>query len=268
MAGKNLDVTGVEFDVLNPIEAQYLGFLQGCHEVKRAAFNDALAHAGRTPEQIGHFVGSLHDFERFHRMPQSMAEEGLVNPDQTINRPYVALAVVPNAAKRHEKRIVGYAYSADNASGATEQERAKKQRMVVKNWRWLEMVAVDPEFQSRGIAKVLIYLSMRQAHWGQPVSAYTWPNESPLGARLLSDCGITDDGGRQTVYPYGSDGPAVEQHRHSSRLARMVARRIARQGGDADLFKKLSHKFGGFGKFISYIDRTTDDDVIKNPTGY
>lgn len=265
MTAPNMELKDIHFDVIDPADSYHAGdTLEQCHSVGSAAFQAALPH--RSADEIGAFMGTASDFVYYHRQPQLMTEDGLVNPKNRLWRPNLAIAFV--RTKPLAREVVGFAYSADNVSGDTEQEQQRKTYMLVKRWRWLEKIAVHPDYQGRGIAQVLGYLTFRQAYPLQPASAYTWPEESPAGARLLSRWGLNDDGGRQPVRPYGPEGPEVVQHRHSARSARLVARRIAGQSNRPDIFNKMEKEFSGLGKFLSRLDRDTDEKLSRNPLGY
>ncbi|MES2970823.1 MAG: GNAT family N-acetyltransferase [Patescibacteria group bacterium] len=246
MIASEIDLRGVQFDVIDPTQPTVSPDLwESCHAVGLVAFRQAL-RGRRTEEEIRAFFGDLAGFTDDHRDPQTMVEQGRLNL-QRISRP--SLAVAYSGTKKY-KNIIGFAYSADSVTAETEIERGLKYVTLLNRWRWVEKIAVDPNFQRRGVGRMLAYLSLRQARPLQPASAYTHPAESAGGARFFTRIGMPDDSGDgQPIHPYHNN-VEVEQRRHKHRSARRVAANIATNSDDPRLFKQMGRQFGTIGRLL------------------
>lgn len=210
---------GNYFPQLNP------HVLDEVYEVGTTAFQAELPN--RTPEEIEYVMGGREGLPARLANPAIDAESGRLLPDQSFADP--SLTVAFTDADKSSMRIVGYSFSADNASGSPELVRRAKQLTVVKNYRWLRTVAVLPDYQGRGIGSVLSAVTLAKASRFQPASAYTWPTEGDSGTRLVESLGMTRTG-RRNRDVYGT-GELIGQRRYEAKRARSVVQTVVDRGG-------------------------------------
>ena len=174
---------------------------------------------GRAQTEIDELV-AWEDPERFaesHRDPNTEVGRQF-NADQSFSHPRVAVAT-------YLREAVGFAYSAHNVSGTTEQERHKKRLTIVKNYLWLREVAVAPWQQREGVAKQLGRRLLWHAIPIQPVSTYIWPDELPFLRDRLEAVGFQDTG-ESPVQIYGEGSEPVVQVRMQAATAFGVLHRL------------------------------------------
>lgn len=223
----------------------------GAREVIIEAFSEAMPSVDR--EAAEEFVGPLWEFERVHRDPNILTQEGRVNPQQ-FSMPTMAVALhVPKACEM--PRVVGAALSANATSGSTPEQRAKKAHLPVYRYRWLEKVGVLPEYQGRGIGSVMTMMSLRSSRHLQPASAYTWPDETDAGSRLLESIGMTRQTGSTQVSPFGPDHGEVTQVWYRARSARAIAKRIMRQSTDPGELRRFLFQGSKLSMVLESLDR-------------
>lgn len=215
------ELDGISFDVLPPNEVEDEEYA-ALREIEEAAFRHAVPDLGQA--EVDYYLHDLEDYTATRRDPQLLIEEGRLNPNQQYDRPYIAIAYADEAP-------IGYAHGANNVSGKSAEIRKAKSLISSKNYHWLRIIAVEPEFQGRGIAHKLAQLFLEKAGPGQPATAYTWPELVPRMSELLErwDFEPTNADDPQVVYPFGEAevSRAVRQVRYASKSARMSARRIA-----------------------------------------
>lgn len=207
------------------------------------------------PGKVDEFVGDRYDFRRVHQNLNILNDEGRVNP-QSFSRPLVAYAT--DWRDPDDLRLIGISFSADAVSGATEEIRRKKAMLPNKRYRWIEKIAVDPEYQRQGIGSVLAMLSLRQAFPLQPASAFTWPELSPDGSELMESIGLKEAGRtKEDVFDR-----EIDQVWYRGRSARRIAKTIFHNIDNKDYAKKLWVKSGAFSKFFDSLDR---DEFSRYP---
>lgn len=156
----------------------------------------------RDSAEIRHLIsgGSRNcDFIESHINPNTRVGSGLY-ANQLFTRPRVAIAA-------EKGKIVGYAYTASNVSGGGSPEgshneslsakvvRQAKRMSVIKNYVWVREVAVLPEFQGQGIAKLMGKTLLEKSYGIQPVSAYVWPEEDGgVSQQILEGYGFYSTG--------------------------------------------------------------------------
>ncbi len=143
--------------------------------------------------------------------PQEAVRRGRLYKDQSFRKPLVALAA-------NEDRVVGYAYMADNTSGNFV-ERQIKMLGVAKRYAWLREIAVLPEYQHRGIAHVLTYLSLERRDSLQPVTAYVW-EENASARGLLHSFGFE----RSPQDQVPADFKAFGEYARPAKMYRLAAK--------------------------------------------
>lgn len=183
-------------------------------------YRDGLAAVlDRPQEEIDTYVGwdDAEGFYLSHLDPNSEVGRRY-NDNQSFSRPWVAIA-------RHGGEPVGFMYSANNVSGATEQERHRKQLSVVKKYRWIREVAVAPWMQRHGLAKQLGQHTLLHSIPLQPVSTYIYPDVLPRLQETLEAFGFHETDS-QPVHAFGDDREAVRMVRMKARTAYGVLARM------------------------------------------
>lgn len=137
---------------------------------------------------------------------------------QSFTHPKVAVAT-------EGKELLGFAYSAHNTSGETEQERQKKRLSVVKNYLWLREIAVKPERQNMGVARNLGRLLLKDAIRLQPVTAYIWPEEIEFLPSILNSLGFVETG-EQQVNLFDNGNELVKQVRMQAPTVHRVLKNL------------------------------------------
>lgn len=138
--------------------------------------------------------------------------------DQSFSHPTIAIAT-------HLDKPVGFMYSANNVSGATEEIRRRKQLSVVKNYRWIREVAVAPGAQQRGIAYHLGRSTLLHTLPIQPVSTYIYPSVVPFLQEKLELFGFHETDVKP-VYAFGEDRDPVNMVRMQANCAMGVLARL------------------------------------------
>jgi len=191
---------------------------QQLQAMARAAYGHTL---DRTPEEIDALI-DWDDPVRYywsHRDPNYEVGRRF-NGNQAFSHQRVAIAMDLNEP-------VGFAYSAHNVSGETEEIRARKRLSVVKNYLWLREFVVTPGYdqQRKGIATQMGRRLLRRAIPIQPVSAYIWPDEIPFLQGKLESLGF-EPTGEEPVAVYGDGSEPVRQVRMQARTAYGVLRKL------------------------------------------
>lgn len=200
-------------------------FLDEVYEVGTEAFKAEMPNRG--PEEIEHVMGGREDL--LERLADPSLDKGLL-PNQSFQDPVLTVAFAD--ADKSSMRIVGYSFAADAASGSSEQLRRAKQLSIVKNYRWLKIVAVLPDFQGRGIGSILSAAQFAKATILQPASAYTRPSEGSAGTRLVESLGTVETAeDRRPVDMFGT-GEMVEQRRYEAKSAKRIAGGVIFRGDD------------------------------------
>ncbi|MBI1856833.1 GNAT family N-acetyltransferase [Candidatus Saccharibacteria bacterium] len=141
------------------------------------------------------------------------------NANQSYSHSRVAVAT-------KNREPIGFAYSAHNVSGGSEQNRLVKRLTVVKNYLWLREVAVKPEHQRQGLARELGRTLLKDAIGLQPVAAYVWPDEDPDFLQgTLERLGFSPTG-EQQVKVFGENSEPIRQVRMQAPSARAVLRNL------------------------------------------
>lgn len=172
--------------------------------IQRDAFSDGL---NRSQDEIDVLV-EWNDPERYYRShvdPNSEVGKRF-NPDQSYSFDRVAVAATIDGG------AIGFAYAANNVSGATEAERTAKRLSVVKNYLWIREIAVNPKYQRRGIGKMLGRMVLENAKDRQPVTAYIWPDEISFLEDVLTKLGFSTTG-EQDVRVFGENSEPIRQVR-------------------------------------------------------
>jgi len=161
-------------------------------------------------------------FARGRRDPQVEVQAGRLNEGEFSN-----LGVA--AAFNDKDKIVGYSYSADNTSGNPAFVRRLKMNISPalpvpkvghRRYAWIRETMVHPEYQHRGIAHVLGYLSIAERHPKQPVAIYEWEPASRI-VDSLQNLGL-ERTGAQIKQPYGAGSKPKELVRFAASRAQTV----------------------------------------------
>jgi len=185
--------------------------------IERDAFGSAL---DRTQDEIDTLV-EWNDPGRFYTSHQDPNTEvgRRYNPDQSYAKPRVAVAT-------EDSEPIGFAYSAHNVSGSSEQIRLAKRLSIVKNHLWLREIVVKPDHQRQGVAKDLGRTLLKDAIGFQPVAGYIWPDEDPgFLQSTLEKLGFSSTGERQ-VQVFGENSDPVRQVRMQAPSVRSVLRNL------------------------------------------
>lgn len=209
------------FQQLNP------HFLDECYELGTQAFG---AEYSRPAAEIAYMLGDRATFGARLADPSLKMVAGQANPNQLFGRPTLSVAFSDFGNK--DGRIVGFASSADNVSGESDLSRRMKQKSRVKNCRWLSSIAVEPDYQGRGIGTLLSLSALAQAHRLQPATGYAWPEESAAGKQLLLSMGMSVTGWEQADV-FGQGDP-IRQERLAAGNALGLAKCIANGLKDSD----------------------------------
>jgi len=213
--------------------------LVDAHEIDRAGwrqlqeiYRDGLASTlDRPQDDIDTYVGwdDPEGFYLSHLDPNTEVGKRY-NGGQSFSRPRVAIAMALGEP-------VGFMYSANNVSGETAAERRRKQLTVVKNYKWIREVAVAPQMQRRGVAKMLGQKTLLHALPIQPVSAYIYPELMPHLQETLEAFGFSETGD-QMVQAFGEASDPVTLRRMMAQSAYGV---LARMSVDAVRNIKLDY---------------------------
>jgi len=235
MAEPNFQLSGINFEVIAP------------RSVSRAIWHDLQNLGERAFEEALPDRSSTEVERLFHHDDPATFREARLNPlvdvragrlrEGQFAKPLVALAYRPDGMP------IGYAYSADNTSGGSRLERILKMRTppVVpvpkiggKRYVWFREIAIDPEFQHRGIAHALGYLSLEKRRPKQPVTAYVW--EETVGIMgLLRSVGFSPNPSQpEPAKPFGETSRAAQMYRMAAPSALLVMSRILDLPGAKD----------------------------------
>lgn len=191
---------------------------QQLQAMARAAYGQTL---DRTDDEIDALVewDDPGRYFRSHRDPNYEVGRRF-NDDQSFSHQRVVIAMDLNEP-------VGFAYSAHNVSGETEELRARKRLSIVKNYLWLREFVVTPgyDLQRKGIATQMGRRLLWHAIPLQPVSAYIWPDEIPFLQGKLASLGF-EQTGEEPVELYGDGSEPVRQVRMQARTAYGVLRKL------------------------------------------
>jgi len=189
--------------------------LQG---ISREAFSTTLNNT-RTPAEIDTLIAwdDPAAFYASHVDPNSQVGKRF-NADQSYSEPRVAVAT-----EAHQP--VGFAYSANNVSGASETIRRAKELSVVKNYLWLREVAVMRDFQEQGIARELGRALLKSAKPLQPLATYIWPDEIGFLQAKLERVGFVVTGEEEAAV-FGEASTPTRQIRMQARSARALLNRL------------------------------------------
>lgn len=248
----NFDLKGIQLEARHPLDVNK-SFWPILQQNALLAFTDSLvlpkitttedgAYAEvrapvRTQEEVGFFVKIRQpQYYRDTRRNPNLLVGKEFNADQSFSRPSLIIA-------RDGGDIVGHLYVADNVSGATEKIREQKRNGRLHKHRFIREVVVRPEYQHRGIALAMAHLALKGAMFGQPASAYAYPEADVAAtntALLLKFKGLNC----HLVGPSNPFGPedlaeAVDMYRYSHRNARSLARQIGRLPGAEAAFKSM-----------------------------
>jgi GNAT superfamily N-acetyltransferase len=189
----NFELEGITFrkDRANKIDQPTWRQIQG---VERKAFSAGL---GRPQADIDHLLDwySPQRYGEERTKPMVAVERGRLRKNQLITKPRVVVAY-------DEDRPVGYTYVANNTSGSSNWERHEKMWVPGKHYAWVREIAVDPEYQHRGIALAMGYLAVEKVRPTQPVTAYIWEENADLLA-LANYLGLNETGRSENEYPFG-----------------------------------------------------------------
>jgi GNAT superfamily N-acetyltransferase len=205
----------IEFNIYDTLEVSKDNW-RDIQTVQREAFARTL---DRSLSEIDELVG-WDDPDRFYTShADPMTEVGKrFNDDQSYTHPRVAVAT-------SGKELLGFAYSAHNTSGSTDNERQKKRLSIVKNYLWLREIAVRPDHQQQGVAISLSRLLLKDAIRLQPVTAYVWPEEVDFLPGILGSLGFQETGEQQVIL-YGQDSDPVKQVRMQAKSAHSVLKKL------------------------------------------
>lgn len=206
-----------EIKLYNPSELDRDEWKQ-LQSLERDAFVDTL---NRTQAEVDALV-DWNDPARFmtsHIDPNTEVGKRY-NSDQSYSHPKVAVAT-------ENREPIGFAYSAHNVSGSSEQIRLIKRLSVVKNYLWLREVAVKPEYHKHDVAKNLGRVLLRDAYGLQPVTAYIWPDEgSGFIQGTLERFGFSPIG-EQQVKVFGDDSKPIRQLGMQASSVRAVLKNLS-----------------------------------------
>ncbi len=206
----------VEVKLYNPRdldEAEWRA-LQG---IERDAFKSTL---NRTAEEIDELVG-WDDPKRFynsHIDPNTEVGKRY-NPDQEYTNPKVVVAT-------ESGELTGFAFSACNVSGESEEVRKAKRLSVIRNYLWLRECAVKPKFQRQGQATRLARTLLEDAILLQPITLYAWPDEDPGFILEAFERYSFSIKGKAPAKIFGPNSKPVRQLRMQAPSVRKVLRRL------------------------------------------
>lgn len=226
----NFDVAGLRFEVLPPeelLDEQWADI----QTLERAAFNEAFPN--REQIEIDNVLrwGNLRVFKDARINPASDIDRGRLKAGQRFGKPIVGLAY-------DNEHLTGYVYSADNASGSRAMVQAAKMLVPTRRYAWFREISVQPEYQGRGIAHVLGYLSLEQRNPLQPVTAYVWldnPRMRALSCYLVNNLDFERKPSSVTAKrPFGALSDPVAQERLAAKSSGRVMSSIATMPRAAD----------------------------------
>lgn len=202
-----VSLEGVRFSV-HPASELDVATWRDIQMLERVAFSASFREHAKTGGVDNFVHWNDPDYFRESRInPQIAVERGDLNPG-LFARPVATLA-------RHEGKLVGYAYVADNTSGSPIQRQLKMLTPpglpvpVVggKRYAWERELAIDPKARRQGIAKVLSYLALETRHREQPLTAYVWPGlKQELWVKLHAEFDFNFRGSsRVDVFKDGSE---------------------------------------------------------------
>jgi hypothetical protein len=201
-----------EVKLYDPRDLDQESWLQ-LQTMARAAYAHMLQ--SRSQEEIDALVGwdDPARYYRSHRDPNYEVGRRFKD-NQAYSHQRVAIAL-----DLHEP--VGFAYSAHNVSGETDQIRARKRLTIVHNYLWLREFVVTPQYdlQRTGIATQMGRKLLRHAIPMQPVSTYIWPGEIPFLQGKLESLGFEQTGEAVPVELYGAASEPVDQVRMQANTA-------------------------------------------------
>ncbi|HSW79942.1 MAG TPA: hypothetical protein VLG47_04145 [Candidatus Saccharimonadales bacterium] len=207
MAHGRVDVRGIEFQVF--VNPEYSGELAA----SVMALDERALQASqpdRSPDEIRMAIGNSEtDFALGRTDPNTLVgtrfrERNLyASPIQVL-------------ARTATGRLVGEAYGANNTSGPARQDRMVA-RIPLHVWDWRRMIAVDPAFQSRGIATIMSALITDHRNLAQPMSAYVW--KVPRVNGLLVRGGMKPNGQPEDDFAFGAENDPISRQRYVGRVA-------------------------------------------------
>ncbi len=194
-------------------------------DVEYRAFKSALPE--RSNEELGRFldIGDLSCYIALRQNPELAADLGRLNTDQEFDDMTVTTATVveaPDSEGQQLRKIVGYLYLANNVSGSSGWQRAIKKRIAPLNYVWAREIAVDPDYQNRGVARNLALFGLADRWPHQKVAAYVWEESTAMMA-IANRLGMTDTGTEQKT-PFGPETAPVSQHRFTIPVAELESK--------------------------------------------
>lgn len=189
-------------------------------ELSRTAFRADLADR-RNEAEIDALVGWDEPAHYLASHLDPNTERGQrYNQDQDFRDPRIVIA-------KENNELVGFGYIASNVSGATQEVRDHKYRMLFKRYAWIREIVVSPEYRRQKIAAKIgnELLTDTTIHPFQPVATYVWPNETPHVPHALQRLGFSETGTTED-HPFGDDMTPTMLTRMQARTAYGVTRRL------------------------------------------
>jgi hypothetical protein len=155
----------------------------------------------------------IDDIDAYKDSKVNPAKEG-----QLYSDPLITLAT------DSKDRVLSFAWTADNTSGATDEIRTGKMNALVPRarWAWIGWVATRRDMQGAGLAGRTLATALKSYNILQPVSAYAWPSSSigemPTLHITFTRLGMNPTESKPPVIPDTSDQTAaIPTLRYTSR---------------------------------------------------
>lgn len=226
MPRHGVDISGLEFGIENAASVERETW-EDAQLLARRVFTSAFPNRSRA--EIDYFTdaGDIDAFIAGHQDPAYDMERGRLRDGQMFARPLLVTA-------RENGQLVGYAYSADNTSGA--KKEMKMSFWLPKRYAWQRSLIVDEASQGYGVGSVLGYLSLEQRFAAQPASAYVIRDAAKANAleQVLVDLRM-ERTGMIADHPFSEAKPENDQDiqrlvRFQGKIAHIMRNVVSRPG--------------------------------------
>lgn len=207
-----IDVRGIEFET---VLGEDLGFLpqdvlDEAQELDARALKASLPHL--TDDEIAHATGGDDREGYYNGRRDANTQVGIRYRGGQL----YAAQIQVFARRSNDGVLVGETFGANNTSGPDRQARMDA-TVPLHKWDWHGMIAVDPNEQGRGIARVMSAMILFQRSMMQPVSVHAW--DVPHIEGIVYGGRLRPRGDAVIDHPFGEEGPGIERQWYVGRVA-------------------------------------------------
>ncbi len=189
-------------------------------ELLDEAFSEALP--SRTSKEVEVLLG-LNIWKTFisGRLEPNLMVGNRLRTNQEYAKPLIATAY-------DSKTLIGYAYTASNVSGNWAARKAKlAEPDQSHNYVWFKEMAVKPDVQQRGIARLMGGMLLLRRVATQPVSAFSFEEFPTIGSTLVKNGFEPMSEEPEPVFAFGEDTVPAQQKGYVFRTAGKLLQRLA-----------------------------------------